>query len=91
MGTFAFDIRGQLNSMQLAESKALWPLFEAVVNSIQAIEDSQNKNAGAITIYAKRVNSGQQTMEQKAPLEKFESFQLLIMELDSIRQTIIHL
>ncbi len=76
MGTFAFDIRGQLNSMQLAESKALWPLFEAVVNSIQAIEDSQNKNAGAITIYAKRVNSGQQTMEQKGPLEKFESFSI---------------
>lgn len=25
-----FDIRGQLNSMYLADSKALWPLFEAV-------------------------------------------------------------
>lgn len=38
-----FDVQGQLNSMNLAESKALWPLFEAVVNSIQAIEESPNK------------------------------------------------
>lgn len=27
------DLAGQLNSINLAESKALWPLFEAIVNS----------------------------------------------------------
>ena len=43
---FALDIRGHLNSLRLAESKALWPLFEAVVNSIQSIEDSPNRDNG---------------------------------------------
>lgn len=43
MSSFTLDIKGQLNSMRLSESKALWPLYEAVVNSIQAIEDSDNK------------------------------------------------
>ena len=39
---FRLNIKGQLNSIHLAEAKALWPLFEAVVNSIQSIEDAQN-------------------------------------------------
>ena len=47
---FALDIRGHLNSLRLAESKALWPLFEAVVNSIQSIEDSPNRDNGKITM-----------------------------------------
>lgn len=47
---FLFDIKGQLNTMHLADSKALWPLFEAVVNSIQSIEDSPNQNCGKIVI-----------------------------------------
>lgn len=51
---FALDIRGHLNSLRLAESKALWPLFEAVVNSIQSIEDSPNRDNGKITIFAQR-------------------------------------
>ena len=54
MSSFVLDIRGQLNNIRLAESKALWPLFEAVVNSIQAIEDSPNKNNGRIHISAQR-------------------------------------
>ena len=47
---FALDIRGHLNSLRLAESKALWPLFEAVVNSIQSIEDSPNRDNGKTKI-----------------------------------------
>ena len=31
---FLFDIKGQLSTIRLADSNALWPLFEAVVNSI---------------------------------------------------------
>ena len=53
------DLAGQLNSINLAESKALWPLFEAIVNSIQAIEDSPNKDRGRITIMAEREPSMQ--------------------------------
>ena len=40
MSNFTFNIKGLLRDMKLAEAKALWPLFEAVVNAIQAIEDS---------------------------------------------------
>lgn len=71
---FSFDIKGQLNSMRLAESKALWPLFEAVVNSIQAIEDSPNRGSGKIIIHAYRKPSGQTTLDKKEPLERFEAF-----------------
>ena len=49
---FLLNIKGQLNNIHLAEAKALWPLFEAVVNSIQAIEDSENKTCGKIEVYA---------------------------------------
>lgn len=78
MGSFTLDIKGQLNNMRLSENKALWPLFEAVVNAIQAIEDSSNKNVGKITIFAKREeSSGQERIQekgQKETLERFESF-----------------
>ncbi|MBD5169651.1 MAG: hypothetical protein HDT20_05990 [Oscillibacter sp.] len=73
---FLFDIKGQLNTMRLADSKALWPLFEAVVNSIQSIEDSPNRDCGKIVIRAHRKSSIsiQCGLEQKDPLERFESF-----------------
>lgn len=74
MSAFTLDIKGQLNNMRLSESKALWPLFEAVVNAIQAIEDSDNKNTGKITIYAQRETSAQQELNQKEVLGRFESF-----------------
>ena len=54
MGTFAIDIKGQLNNIKLGTSKALWPLFEAIVNAIHSIEDSQNKDTGKIIITAIR-------------------------------------
>ncbi len=34
------DLRGKLRNTQLPRSKALFPMFEAVVNSFQAIEDA---------------------------------------------------
>lgn len=33
------DLGGQVRALQLAPSKALWPLFEAIVNSQQAIDE----------------------------------------------------
>lgn len=73
---FLFDIKGQLNTMRLADSKALWPLFEAVVNSIQSIEDSPNKDCGKIVIRAYRKPSTQFAMGQKGTLERFEAFSI---------------
>ena len=75
MSSFVLDIRGQLNNIRLAESKALWPLFEAVVNSIQAIEYSPNKNNGKICITAQREITYMESLDlSKDVLEKFESF-----------------
>ncbi|MCM1168138.1 MAG: hypothetical protein NC299_15735 [Lachnospiraceae bacterium] len=69
------DIKGQLNNIRLSESKSLWPLFEAVVNAIQAIEESENKNNGRISIFARRESDyGQQKLDQNASLERIESF-----------------
>lgn len=74
MGTFTLDIRGQLNSMKLSETRALWPLFEAVVNSIQSIEDSANKGHGKITIFACREEQVQTDLSRSELLGRFESF-----------------
>ncbi len=75
MSSFVLDIRGQLNNIRLAESKTLWPLFEAVVNSIQAIEDSPNKNNGKICITVQREITYMESLDStKDILEKFESF-----------------
>ena len=76
MSAFMLNIRGQLNSMHLADTKALWPLFEAVVNSIQSIEDSPNRNCGKITIFAQRESTGQTGIENAAALDRFESFSI---------------
>lgn len=74
MCAFTLDIKGQLNSMRLSESKALWPLFEAVVNSIQAIEESDNKVNGKISIQVVREESGQNSLNGEEKLERIESF-----------------
>lgn len=76
---FLLNIKGQLNNIHLAEAKALWPLFEAVVNSIQAIEDSENKTCGKIEIYAHReetseIRFDEDPKKKEETLEKFESF-----------------
>ena len=74
MSVFTLDIRGQLNNIKLATSRALWPLFEAVVNSIHAIEDSSSKEKGRITITAVREESFTTPLPSVKPLERIESF-----------------
>ncbi len=43
------DVTGRVQNMSLAASKPLLPLYEAVVNSIQAIQDAEEKS-GSIVI-----------------------------------------
>ena len=38
------DVRGRVRNVQLPVSKPLLPVFEAIMNSIQAIDDSNEKN-----------------------------------------------
>lgn len=76
MGSLTLDIRGQLNSMNLSDSKSLWPLFEAVVNAIQSVEDSDNRHQGRIQILAKREETPI-TMDGAQQLGRFESFTVI--------------
>jgi len=58
MSDFGIDIKGRLNNTKLPDTKNLLPLFEAIVNSIQSINDTNITN-GVITIYAERGQNSQ--------------------------------
>lgn len=48
------NIAGQASQITLGQNKALWPLFETIVNSIQSLEDTKVENK-RITIEATRL------------------------------------
>lgn len=50
------DIKGKINEKKLAYSNTLLPLFEAIVNSIQAIEEDSSTQKGIIEINIVRSN-----------------------------------
>ena len=37
------NVAGRVGQIRLPTSKALWPLFETVINSIQSLEESDTK------------------------------------------------
>lgn len=55
------DIKGKINEKKLAFSNTLLPLYEAIVNSMQAIEEDSATKIGIIEIDI--VRSGQQTLD----------------------------
>ena len=71
------NVAGQVGQIKLSTAKALWPLFETVINSIQSLEDSDTKEK-KIIIEALRPNhiqlktDGQgHTAEEPAHFEAF--------------------
>lgn len=56
------NIAGQVGQIKLPTTKALWPLFETVINSIQSLEDSNVKNK-KIEIEALRSMNSQVKMD----------------------------
>jgi hypothetical protein len=72
--SFRFNLNGQLKSFSLPSYKALWPLFETVVNAIQSIEDSENKDRGKVFIKAERDSIQQLNMDGTTPNAPFVSF-----------------
>jgi hypothetical protein len=53
------DLVGKIKNTQLPRSKALLPMFEAVVNSFQAIEDgSEPVLSPRIDVFVERIASG---------------------------------
>jgi len=57
------DIKGKINEKKLAYSNTLLPLFEAIVNSIQAIEEESATKPGIIEINIIRSTQGDLKLE----------------------------
>lgn len=53
--SFLVDFKGRIRNFNLPKDKALVPLFEAIVNSLQAIEDKGNGRDGKIAVAINRL------------------------------------
>ena len=71
---FTMNLKGQVNQMRLPKSKALWPLFETIVNSIQSLEETKNCADPYITVIANRPDERQIKMDGEEELNHFEEF-----------------
>ena len=67
---FTMNLNGQVNQMRLPKAKALWPLFETIVNSIQSLEDMK----ATVTVVANRLDYGQLTTDGEEEINHFENF-----------------
>jgi hypothetical protein len=85
MANFMVDIGGRVNNTPLPTTKYLWALFEAIVNSIQSIDESSVSD-GYIEIFAQRQNFEQMKFDTmnaqvngetiKPEITAFESFSI---------------
>ena len=71
------NVAGQVGQIKLSKSKALWPLFETIINSIQSLEDS-NVADKQITIIARRLDAVQLKADESGKMIEepahFDSF-----------------
>ncbi|PCJ52711.1 MAG: hypothetical protein COA73_16055 [Candidatus Hydrogenedentota bacterium] len=65
------NLKGRLRNTTLPKNRALFPLFEAVINSIQSIEDSSADMSGQITIEV--IREAQQTRIQTEKILEAET------------------
>ena len=70
------DLHGIVGDSKLALANSLWPLFETIVNSIQSLEDSENKESGKIEVIIERDES-QQTIDGNYDYAPFKSFTVI--------------
>ena len=71
---FTVNLKGQVNQMRLPKSKALWPLFETVVNAIQSLEETKDCVNPCITVIANRSIEQQMNISGEEELSHFEEF-----------------
>lgn len=74
--TFKTNVEGKINNMPDFKSQALFPIFEAVVNSIHAIEERGDHKSGKIVIEIIRhkglINPGHNTPDRREePIKAF--------------------
>src|SRR5262249_22219915 len=55
-----FDLPGRIKNTKLPYSGALLPLFEAIINSIHAVDETPNPENGNIRVHLER-EKGQET------------------------------
>lgn len=70
------NVIGRVRNTPLSHSNSLLPLFEAVVNSIHAIEEQGPLNQGEIKVFIERAKTQQFAIEGTAPLEPIDSFRI---------------
>lgn len=70
------DIRGKINEKKLAFNNTLLPLFEAVVNSIHAIEERGDNQPGLITITLGRSKQSELQLEGPTSLPTILDFSI---------------
>lgn len=68
------DIKGKINEKKLSYNNTLLPLFEAIVNSIHAIEDGSATKPGIIKISFKRSSQTMIEFESSDKLSPFQDF-----------------
>ena len=70
------DLTGKVNNLKHFKNEALLPLFETIVNSIEAIEERGNSSEGQITVRIKRSTqhtlTGTNVDEEKEHITSFE-------------------
>ena len=76
MGVFGVNIKGHVNSIKLGKNKALWPLFETIVNAIQSIEDLEDSSSGKVKIIVER-NKEQLTIDGENKYAPFTNFTVI--------------
>ena len=68
------DIKGKISEKKLAYSNTLLPLFEAIVNSIQAIEEDSSTKPGIIEIDIVRSSQKDLKLDEKEELHDSDRF-----------------
>lgn len=71
---FTMNLMGQVNQLRLPKTKALWPLFETIVNSIQSIEDTADCADSYIKVQANRPESRQMLTDGTEEINHFDEF-----------------
>ena len=65
------NLRGQVRQTKLPESKPLLPLFEAVINAFQAVQEARGAAAHRISIDIERQVEGLELGEKRPPISGF--------------------
>lgn len=63
------DVQGKLRNTRLATTRPLLPLFEAIINSLQAIEERNTSDRGEILIQLERADPPQQRLDSRETAE----------------------